>query len=181
MTEPQFSSDWVSWHEPHWKEWLAPYVGLPHVGALEVGSYEGRSACWFLDNVLTGEGSYITCVDAWWNQEHEARWRANTAGRSVYQRRGLSRYVLSQLAVERRRYSFIYVDGDHSAAETLADLCQAWALLSPGGVMIADDYGWESPNRPIPPKPAIDAFLACYADRIDRHEIETKQVAMWKP
>jgi hypothetical protein len=51
--------------------------------------------------------------------------------------------------------------------------------------MVCDDYGWTNPEKPdmIPPKPAIDAFLACFADRILKHEIATRhcQVAIWKP
>jgi predicted O-methyltransferase YrrM len=92
---------------------------------------------------------------------------------------------LPVLAIEGRRYSFVYVDGDHAAARVLADMCAAWDLLLPGGLMICDDYGWTNPEKPdmIPPKPAIDAFLTCFADRILKHEIATGhcQVAIWKP
>ena len=178
--EDSFTEDWVKWHVDDWLRWLDPFKDQERITALEIGSYEGRSACWFCDHILTGAGSYCVCVDIWINPDVKKRFDENRASRPIYKRLGKSRDILSQLITENRRYSFIYVDGDHSAAETIADLCMAWYLLTFGGVLIADDYGWTSPNRPIPPQPAIDAFLTCYADRIVKHEISKRQVAIWK-
>ena len=33
---------------------------------IEIGSLEGRSAIWLLDNIPTGPGCSITCVDGFW-------------------------------------------------------------------------------------------------------------------
>lgn len=178
--EDNFTTDWVKWHEGDWLRWLGQLKGQNHVAALEVGSYEGRSSCWFCDNILTGSGSYCVCIDPWTVYEIEERFDVNRATRPIFKRPGRSRNILAQLITENRRYSFAYVDGDHSAAETLADLCMVWPLIAHGGVLIVDDYGWTSPDRPIPPQPAIDAFLTCYADRIVKHEISKRQVAIWK-
>jgi predicted O-methyltransferase YrrM len=183
--EREYSSDWVTWHEADWLRWFAPFIGREGTIGLEIGSYEGRSAVWFCEHVLTGHGSFLTCVDGWWNRDHEDTFRRNTKGLPIYQRRGATGTILPVLAIEGRRYSFVYVDGDHAAARVLADMCAAWDLLSPGGLMVCDDYGWVNPEKPdaINPKPAIDAFLTCFADRIARYEIATKhcQVAIWKP
>lgn len=181
-----FTQDWTKSRAATWRQWLGVFAGKDPIHGLEVGTFEGRSACWFLDHVLTGLNSIITCIDDWsapWfdGPSTEARFDANTAGRAVRKIKAVSRVALSQLAIENARFHFVYVDGDHSAAECLADLCQAWPLIVPGGVLIADDYTFTSPNRPIPPKPAIDAFLHCYADRIAGYEIVSRMVAIWKP
>ena len=41
---------------------------------LEIGSFEGKSTIWFLDNILNNENSTITCVDPWLNysQDHDS-------------------------------------------------------------------------------------------------------------
>jgi hypothetical protein len=46
--------DWFSQHIPNWKRWLARFQGRDGIRAVEIGTYEGRAACWLLDNVLTG-------------------------------------------------------------------------------------------------------------------------------
>lgn len=48
-----FTSDYVSEHIPRWRDLFEEYRGQPDVRMLEIGSYEGRSAVWFLENVLT--------------------------------------------------------------------------------------------------------------------------------
>src|SRR5919108_3146648 len=60
-----FSEDWVGDSWLGWSRVLGRLKGRSDVQALEIGSFEGRSALWFLENVLTGERSSITCVDIW--------------------------------------------------------------------------------------------------------------------
>lgn len=71
----------------------------------------------------------------------------------------------------RESYDFIYIDGDHHAASVLEDAVLSFPLLKKGGIMIFDDYRWgeqleTTPERLNIPKPAIDAFLDIYADKI---------------
>ena len=181
MADRVFQADWVSWHRESWQRWFAPFKGVPGIKGMEIGSYEGRSACWFCDNILTGDGATMTCVDNWWQPDRYVSFSNNTAGLPVIARQGKSRDILPLLYCEGERYDFIYVDGSHVAADVLYDGCMSWTLLKPGGLMLFDDYGWEDPGHPNPPKPAIDAFLACYKEQIASHEIATRQVAIWKP
>jgi len=63
-------------------------------------------------------------------------------------------------------------------------MCLVWELLTPGGLMIIDDYAWTDQNVPIPPGPAVDAWLSMYRLRIAKHEISrtsSPQAAIWKP
>ena len=59
----EFTRDWVSKKENNWDRVLAEFKGKANVHALEIGSFEGRSAIWFLDNILTDPTSTLTCVD----------------------------------------------------------------------------------------------------------------------
>jgi len=49
----------------------------------------------------------------------------------------------------------------------------AWRLLPVGGVIVWDDYPWQMPEGKrhlMPPKPAIDAFLAMYPVEVVHRE-----------
>ena len=38
---------------------------------LEIGSFEGKSTVWFLENILQNKNSTITCVDPWMNYSQD--------------------------------------------------------------------------------------------------------------
>jgi len=50
--------------------------------------------------------------------------------------------ALISLWKEGMLFDFIYVDGSHVAKDVLTDACMAWPMLTVGGVMCFDDYGW---------------------------------------
>ena len=69
MTNYTFTNDWFSEDngEPVVREFdkfLSCYKDKP-CKFLEIGSYEGMSAIWMLDNVLTHQDSRLWCIDAW--------------------------------------------------------------------------------------------------------------------
>lgn len=186
--------DWVSVRSVQWGRWLACFKGLPLVRGLEIGSFEGRSALWFMEHVLTDASASLLCVDPWSYSDEQRqlvggtslparydleaafkRFVENTAayadaGRLKYQR-GPSREVLNNLPLE-PVFDFAYIDGSHLASSTLEDSILAWWRLRPGGVLIWDDYRWASDQRKrkrhlARPKIAIDAFLKIYEERYE--------------
>jgi hypothetical protein len=54
-----FTVDWFTGYINGWKS-LFDITGYPH-NVLEIGSFEGRSACWILENT----DANVTCVDTW--------------------------------------------------------------------------------------------------------------------
>lgn len=132
---------------------------------LEIGSYEGGSAIWFLDNVLTAPDATLTCVDPFLDASYELRFdhnirRSGEQGK-VTKLKGFSEAVLPELPHE--SFDLIYVDGSHRAVNVLMDAVLAWRTLKPGGTMIFDDYRWMPENPPhLRPQMAIDLFLETF-------------------
>ncbi len=146
------------------------------VRILEVGSWEGRSALFFLTYFTQG---HLTAVDSWdfsgdhesgdhqhnttlASQNSEARFDRNLAPyvARLTKRKGASLHVLPQLLDEEQKFDVIYVDGSHFADDVLTDGINAWRLLKQGGIMIFDDLLWACyPRARANPAWAISLFL----------------------
>ena len=168
-----FTVDWASHNFSNWAYTLAELRAKP-LSILEIGSWEGRSALFFLNYLPL---SRITCIDTFegskehhnrpgWERfiaESEGRFDANLAafaGRADKIKLP-SVAGLAQLAARGARFDLIYIDGSHVAADVYADATGSWALLKAGGIMIFDDYLWDNvPEEAERPKPGIDAFMA---------------------
>lgn len=173
-----FSQDWFGHNIPRLRSHLGPWRDRPHLRGLEIGSWEGRSACWFLDEILTHPTAHLTCIDTFGGgSEHqtlnapelhhiEARFDHNIqrsgAAHKVQKWVGTSPAVLVQLQTNSTltSYDFIYIDGSHLAADVLQDAVLAWPLLRVGGLMIFDDYGLNLyADEQLNPAVGIEAFL----------------------
>lgn len=187
------SSDWTSRFFADWARLLAPRRHEP-LDLLEIGSWEGRSALFFLNYL---PASRLTCVDSFaGSPEHharekwltalphiEARFDANLApfaGR-VEKIKARSTPALARLLLAGRRFDLVYLDGSHHSADVLADAVLSWPLLRPGGLAIFDDYAWNlyPPDDLRHPKQGVDAFLAVQAGRF-RERLRGEQVIVEK-
>lgn len=151
-----FHENWFEHNVPNLARWLAPLRGRAGLRALEIGSFEGRSALWLCEHVLTAADSRIDCIDPFTVDpvygDYHARFRANTAAH----RDRITEYAGPSFEMLRRvegPYDLVYVDGWHSAFGALADGVMSWPLLKVGGVMIFDDYLWVPPRLGPPPRP----------------------------
>jgi len=179
----QFTQDWFSINIPVWRQHLACFINIPDLKVLEIGSWEGRSTCWLLDNILTHPSARITCVDTFEGSvEHEVmceagavktieqRFDANIAktGSSEKVRKmiGSSQTVLRSLIPN--SYNLAYIDGSHVACDVLEDALLTWRLVKVGGVIIFDDYGFQFPEgiAEDPPKIAVDAFMTVFGKKV---------------
>jgi predicted O-methyltransferase YrrM len=173
MTE--FSKDWFSHNIPTWTTLLAEFRGRSGLRVLEIGVFEGRSTCWLLENILTGEGSTVDCIDTFaGGMEHggpgidmaavRTRFEVNTAPwrQRVRLHVGKSAQLLPMLSGP---YDIIYIDGSHAAADVLVDTVLAWHLARDNAIIIFDDYAWPKYlDQPwLRPQMAIDTFLQCFA------------------
>lgn len=179
---------------PHghlWRKWLAPFVNQPERG-LELGTFKGESAEWFLNNILTHPLSSLICVDTFLGgADHHAHGVDCTGLREAAETRlalHAGRVALLERTTERffrtcawENFAFCYVDASHAARDVLSDAVHAWPLLQPGGVLIFDDYRWKEMPDPLDrPKIAIDAFASCYAREMEVLEPVGWQIAFRK-
>lgn len=168
MPAYEFTSDWFTNRLITWQDLVLPNLPNTQRRVLELGSYEGRSACWFLDNVIrAGTTDELVCVDHWPGTMivNEVLFDKNTAGRATKIKQDV-KACLPVLAQQKQRFDIIYIDADHDARDTLYAGVLCWEMLNPGGIMIFDDYLWKPEDRftgITPPGIGIDAFLNTYA------------------
>lgn len=172
---PEFTHDWFTPLIPGLKKHIR-LMGKPVERILEIGSFEGHSTLWFLDNCPEAQ---IICVDPFTGSaDHEGidfkpvkdRFRYNT---DHYKDRidchetnssDFFGYALDWDHSEWFELDLVFVDGSHEAKDVLSDLIGGFRLLNSGGLLFADDYGWSGfPLQPYRnPKPAIEGFFNCY-------------------
>jgi SAM-dependent methyltransferase len=164
-TPGRYTQDWFSYHEEHWSRHFGHLSGRPGLQAVEIGSFEGRSACWIVQNLLTGENSRLICVDPfadYLGQEANFDHNVLTAGcgERIVKLRGRSHQLLPHLAAE--SFDFIYVDGSHQMLDVLQDAAMCWRLVRSGGLLVFDDYEHSlfPDSFGMSAGPAIDTFLA---------------------
>jgi predicted O-methyltransferase YrrM len=177
----EFTADWFSPHAPTWRELLKRFSPKR---VLEIGSYEGRSACFLIEECPSLE--QLTCIDPWEGTVAFANYRqqmsdveqrfdsnvmvAQTRSEKLVSLRKIkskSVDALTDLLAHGEAFDFIYVDGGHEAPDVLTDAILTFHLLRVGGLLIFDDYTWRdivSGGTDIlnVPKTAIDAFVNCF-------------------
>jgi predicted O-methyltransferase YrrM len=170
-----FSVDWFTHNISVWRPALARWKGKPGVHYLEIGSYEGRSAVWMLENILTDPTATLTAIDVFdgpYTEKYVANINRTGAAKKVTTITDFSQHALRELQPD--SYDIIYIDGSHAKQDVLEDAVLSWRLLKEGGLMIFDDYRWAgcfvegTSDRPSDfPKTAIDAFVACFGDQLE--------------
>ena len=183
MSDYQFTKDWFAWAPSVWEQ-ITPH--LPgRKNFLEVGSFEGRSTVWTVENMME-DGGEIVCIDTWeGGMEHvhgemvgaQERFNKNIEllkekfpNRIVKAYKGTSVYYLAQLAANNHGpFDFIYIDGSHVAKDVITDACMAWPMLKISGFMVFDDYLWKPQGLTAMdrPKIAIDAFINMFENALE--------------
>jgi predicted O-methyltransferase YrrM len=163
----RFTADWFTHSIPVWKKVLAPYAGKPGVSYLEVGVFQGRSALWVLENVLTDSSARMTVIDIMINDAYLENVAKSGFAEKVTTLEGRSQDLLRTLAPA--SFDIIYIDGSHRGDDVLADAVLAFPLLEDGGTLIFDDYLWADGDWPeeLTPKVAIDTFVTLNRHRLD--------------
>ena len=175
---PTYTKDFVSQHANRMRNALKEFIGAPcHM--LELGTFEGRSAAWFLDEILTHPESHLTTVDPYCYPANYTA-RCALAARSkvddvldVAKRTAAANLAaygdrVSMVCMESfhflracdNTYDAIYIDGNHHSAWVMEDAVLAWRLLKVKGIMMFDDYKWGK-NKPAreTPRLATDTFI----------------------
>ena len=136
----QFTQDWFSENNPEkvvrqFEDLLSEYKDKSCM-FLEIGSFEGMSTIWMLENILTEERSQIFCIDAWveWTGDAFARFVENISktGRKdkVHIIKGDSSKELRIFPDE--YFDFIYIDGNHDEKAVIQDAILSFRILKKG-------------------------------------------------
>lgn len=161
-----FSTNWFTWNIPLWKTVLKDLRGKPNLHYLEIGVFEGRSAIWMMENILTHPSSEMTCIDIFPGDLKE-RFLANVKIAGALEKtiviQSASQIALRTLPVH--SFDIVYIDGSHIARDVLTDAILSWELLKTGGILIFDDYDWKE-SLPIASKPrvAVDTFAIFFGE-----------------
>ena len=160
---------------------LGPYSGKP-LRCLQIGAYTGDATEWMLENILTHEDAVLFDVDPWTGSDepahHELDW---TSVEDTYLERHKDVIESGKLQVRkmtsdeffrsdegRQGFDFIYVDGNHEAAQVLKDGLNAIYRVGVGGIVAFDDYKWTSGKGLwADPKPAIEAIWICHSNKFE--------------
>lgn len=147
------------------------------VRGVEIGSFEGRSSNWIVDNWCSHTGSSLTCVDPFMgSDEHTTqeksglyeRFLSNTKrnAKKIRVIKSQSIFALAHLIESEEKFDFAYVDGDHHSLAVLADAVLVDKVLKIGGIIAFDDYMWGT-QLPLydRPKESIDHFFKVMGDR----------------
>ena len=156
---------------------------------LEIGSFEGLTSNYIIDNILSIDGKLI-CVDPltnnylntdltdsdisnndtiykYFNNQYD-RFKSNTANNA--NRLELYRNIRSDIFPEliskyEGQMDFIYIDGDHRASAVYIDAINSFKLCKSGGIIIFDDYSWGKMYNEEATSVGIDKFLLEYNDQ----------------
>ena len=116
---------------------------------LEIGSYEGRSSCYFLDIFMEHEKSTLTCVDPFdssditthVSNEIESRFLSNINVSKNGKKCTLHKlYSDDFFKINTNTYDVIYIDGSHIPENVIKDMTNSLKILKKNGIMWMDDY-----------------------------------------
>jgi hypothetical protein len=171
-----FTTNWFTDKIPLWTEILKEFKGKPNVTYLEIGAFEGRSALWLLENILTNPAAKLIIIDAF----QEKNYKTFTSNVSLSGEANKFK-ILSGFSTEKIKelpsnsIDFAYIDGSGKGIVMLSDLVNTWNLLKVDGVIMCSRYALNAglrealelqPNDPGPYE-TIDAFLKLYKPYIN--------------
>jgi hypothetical protein len=174
-----FSEDWTSINFNVWSQ-IFDLHGHTFKDGLEIGSFEGRSAVFFLQYF---PNLHLTCVDLFKYTDEffsdRKSWATEFTG-GVRFDKNLSKYkgrydkvvasstsTLSTFIDDKKQFDLIYIDGSHYRDDVFTDALLSWKLLRVNGIIIFDDYVWNWEASPKDrPKDAIEYFIYSHLDEL---------------
>ena len=153
-----FTSDIFSHRISMWTEQFKPLKDRA-IAVLQVGCYQGMSACWLLDELLSHPESKLTCID----RQLEPDFKENISKTGASAKVTLLEGEIHKLMANCTSESFDVINlqarcklSQHAEKNALI----AWDLLKPGGMIVFSGYGWRNPkDARQDPKAGIDRFL----------------------
>ena len=146
---------------------------------LEIGTFEGKSVNYIIDNLFKNIKSKATIIDPF----NEIKLKDGFKYPITYDRFLENTYnninkiniIKGLSAIELRKFEYketfdlIYIDGDHTCVSVLEDIILSFPLLKKNGLLVVDNYEMDYPSNDytLIPHDAIDSFLHCYKNEIE--------------
>lgn len=185
----KFDHNWFGQNIQNLTSLFHGHVGVPKLEILEIGTFEGRSTVWFMDNVPKAN---ITCIDTWKGgvdhdpNNHEINFGTVLANFKYNIEPHKDRVTVItdtswnsciELYKQNKLFDLVYVDGSHTAIDVNSDLVLSWKILKVGGLIYCDDYFWGFNAEDLDrapylnsvydsPKLGIDSFVNVYRNKL---------------
>ena len=154
-----------------WAKLLDEFKGKPGINYLEIGTFEGRSALWVLENILTHPTSKLTIIDIFEENNYKTFVsNVNLSGEADKFKilKGSSTDKIREVPFN--SIDFAYIDGSGRGIVMLSDLVSTWNVVKVGGLIICSRYSLNPRLRRAlnlqaddpGPHEAIDTFLKLY-------------------
>ena len=125
--------------------------GNKHIDILEIGSYEGLSSCFMIDELLNHPDSTIDCVDPFDIGDKTTPVSESTKDKflsNIQKTKYPNKYTFHEMyssdfynKIENtKKYDLIYIDGSHHIDDIKNDMLNCFKMLKDGGIMWMDDY-----------------------------------------
>tara|TARA_Y100000389_G_scaffold204655_1_gene258616 strand:+ start:7361 stop:7939 length:579 start_codon:yes stop_codon:yes gene_type:complete len=166
ITKYKYTKNWFLISEI--KQNLNKHINFNNkMSILEIGSFEGLSACGFSDNCLNHPESILYCVDPFFdsntnlttskfvNDEVKKKFLYNIST-SINSKKITFKNEASEIFFKSNDIFFdlIYIDGNHEITYILKDLENSFNILNINGIIWMDDY-----NSSLQIKNTIDNYL----------------------
>jgi predicted O-methyltransferase YrrM len=175
MSDTPNFPNWFDGQRYNFEDQLTHLADRPDLRFLQIGAYTGDASVWLCENILTNPTSVLIDVDTWEGSDESEHSKIDFDRVLAYYEARITKYQkVIRLKMTSDKYftgeiagkfDFIYIDGDHTAAQVERDAENAWKLLKSGGIIAFDDYLW---GQDLPeyttPKPAIDRFLLTHTN-----------------
>jgi Methyltransferase domain len=184
-----FTVDTFTPRIPSWTRHLSEFNGKPGISYLEIGTFEGRSALWMLENIFTHPTSKLTVIDAFMENNYN-RFISNVKLSGEESRfnilKGFSTQKIREVPFN--SIDVAYIDGSGRGLIMMSDIVNTWSLVKVGGVIIISRYAITPQLRRAGglqlgdpgPHEAIDAFLKLYGPYLTVMEFQRNQVFIRK-
>lgn len=144
---------------------------------LEIGSFEGGSACFFSDNLLDNSTSSLICVDPFIpsNTDKEITSRfvnyntKNIFIENIKKSKNFDKIIFFHMKSDnfflknKNTFDLIYIDGCHEEKFIVNDIINSFKFINKNGIIWIDDYMGNTSNGKM--KIYIDKILEKYKNK----------------
>ena len=137
------------------------------INILEIGSYEGRSAIFFLNFF---NRSNITCVDPYFDSSYKNLnkiYKIFRKNMKPFKNFKIKKMLSSEFFFRNKNYyDLIYIDGSHDEKDVYNDLINAYSFAKIKSYILLDDFLWRKNSTHKVPIDAINLFIKKYNKKV---------------